>query len=423
MSIATEITRIQQGKADIKAAIEAKGVTVPSNATIDTYDDYVSQISGGGSLPSNLADWTYDSNGNVTSIVFSAATVPSNAYKNNALLLSAEILSSTTSIGEYAFGFESNGGYGDTPTSSLSSVTFNEGLITIGNSAFASCGSLSALTIPSTVTTIGDSAFKTCSNVSRINSNTDGVWNIPSGITSIGSYAFDGYTNTPIDLYLPENSNAISFGSMCFNNSNIRTVTIPSSTPPNSDLIFTQGGYIQAIYVPCDGVHAYRVSNGFAYFANVITPITSETPCEVIDYKAKFYDASNNLLGTLALSTASTGTNITSAETSAYKSTAYRVEFGDCFVRLQNGAFKGFSHLTEIVLDGNCMYLANEAFNGCSSLSSITLKRNAVVGMGNTNCLTNTNNCTIYVPSSLVDSYKGYYNWKTYATRIQAIPS
>jgi len=47
MSIATEITRIQQAKADIKTAIEAKGVTVPSSATIDTYDDYVSQISGG----------------------------------------------------------------------------------------------------------------------------------------------------------------------------------------------------------------------------------------------------------------------------------------------------------------------------------------------------------------------------------------
>jgi endonuclease YncB( thermonuclease family) len=48
MSIASEISRIQQAKADIKTAIETKGVTVPSSATIDTYDDYVSQISGGG---------------------------------------------------------------------------------------------------------------------------------------------------------------------------------------------------------------------------------------------------------------------------------------------------------------------------------------------------------------------------------------
>jgi hypothetical protein len=47
MSIASEISRLQTAKSDIKTAIEAKGVTVPSSATIDTYDDYVSQISGG----------------------------------------------------------------------------------------------------------------------------------------------------------------------------------------------------------------------------------------------------------------------------------------------------------------------------------------------------------------------------------------
>lgn len=47
MSIASEIQRLQSAKADLKTAIEAKGVTVPSNATIDTYDDYIAQITGG----------------------------------------------------------------------------------------------------------------------------------------------------------------------------------------------------------------------------------------------------------------------------------------------------------------------------------------------------------------------------------------
>ena len=48
MAISDELTRIQTAKADIKASIEAKGVTVPSNALIDTYDTYIGQISGGG---------------------------------------------------------------------------------------------------------------------------------------------------------------------------------------------------------------------------------------------------------------------------------------------------------------------------------------------------------------------------------------
>lgn len=47
-TIAQEIARIQQAKADLKAAIEAKGVTVPTSAKLDDYPDLVEQISGGG---------------------------------------------------------------------------------------------------------------------------------------------------------------------------------------------------------------------------------------------------------------------------------------------------------------------------------------------------------------------------------------
>lgn len=62
MSIASEITRLQGAKADIKSAIEAKGVTVPSSAKLDTYDDYIAQITvGGEAIPSSLSvsgSWT-----------------------------------------------------------------------------------------------------------------------------------------------------------------------------------------------------------------------------------------------------------------------------------------------------------------------------------------------------------------------------
>ena len=72
MSIATEITRLQGAKADIKSAIEAKGVTVPSNALIDTYDTYIEQIPTGGG--SNVATSTITSTGSKT---YSQYTTPS----------------------------------------------------------------------------------------------------------------------------------------------------------------------------------------------------------------------------------------------------------------------------------------------------------------------------------------------------------
>lgn len=48
MSIATEIERLQTAKGDLKTSIEAKGVIVPSEALIDTYDTYVDAIETGG---------------------------------------------------------------------------------------------------------------------------------------------------------------------------------------------------------------------------------------------------------------------------------------------------------------------------------------------------------------------------------------
>lgn len=48
MSISTEIARLQQAKADLKTAIEAKGVTVPAATTLDGYAALVDQIQQGG---------------------------------------------------------------------------------------------------------------------------------------------------------------------------------------------------------------------------------------------------------------------------------------------------------------------------------------------------------------------------------------
>ena len=48
MSIATEITRLQGAKADIKTSIENKGVTVPISTTIDGYNILIDSIPSGG---------------------------------------------------------------------------------------------------------------------------------------------------------------------------------------------------------------------------------------------------------------------------------------------------------------------------------------------------------------------------------------
>lgn len=58
MSIASEISRLQTAKADLKTAIEGKGVTVPSNTKLDGYADLVDAIEQGGGGGGG-DDWLY----------------------------------------------------------------------------------------------------------------------------------------------------------------------------------------------------------------------------------------------------------------------------------------------------------------------------------------------------------------------------
>lgn len=58
MSVQTEIDRLRAAKAELKTAIEEKGVTVPDTATLDGYGALVAEIRAGGgsdwqSIPTN----------------------------------------------------------------------------------------------------------------------------------------------------------------------------------------------------------------------------------------------------------------------------------------------------------------------------------------------------------------------------------
>lgn len=88
MSIASEITRLQGAKADIKTAIEAKGVTVPSAALIDDYPGYVDAIQQGSTLVPTAGDYPVVGNGglggggsNLTSTGISVTIPVSGTYR------------------------------------------------------------------------------------------------------------------------------------------------------------------------------------------------------------------------------------------------------------------------------------------------------------------------------------------------------
>lgn len=265
MSIAAEISRIQSAKADIKAAIEAKGVTVPSSATIDTYDDYVSQISGGGGvpIPSNLSSILLDNYGNITSATIKSGTtiIETGAFHFCTKLASVTIPNSVTSIERYAF---SN-------CQHLSSVEIPSGVTTISNNCFSTCSALQSITMSDIVTSIGDYGFSDCGKLKRLNSNVDGVLNIPTSLTSIGTRSFAScYGFTSVNMP----NGVTTIGNYAFyNNSHLQSITIEAVTPPTLGNNAFNNTNNCPIYVPAASLDAYKAASGWSSYASRIQAI------------------------------------------------------------------------------------------------------------------------------------------------------
>ena len=190
-----------------------KGYTywIEDNLTWKLYEDGTLNISGTGAMK----DYNDDDN-------------PSPAYKNSNVK-KIVIEDGVTSIGESAF----------ENCSSLTSVIIPDSVISIGTSAFHSCNRLTSITIPDSVTSIGNFAFEWCSGLSSIT--------LSNNITSIGDFAFHGCPLTSITI--PDS--VTSIGAMAFHScSNLKSITIPDSVTSIESAVFYNCTSLTSITIP-----------------------------------------------------------------------------------------------------------------------------------------------------------------------------
>ena len=205
---------------------------------------------------------------NITSVIlpYGITTLSSGyIFYSCSYLTNITIPTSVTSIGAYAFAYcgrlteitipnsvTSISGGAFAYCRRLTEITIPNSVTSISGGAFNNCDSLTSITIPASVTSIGTNPFEYCSNLVEIivedgnpvydsrdncnaiiktasNSLISGCkgTTIPTSVTSIGQYAFNGCKGLT-SITIPNSVTSISGGAFNYCNS-LTSITIPTS--------------------------------------------------------------------------------------------------------------------------------------------------------------------------------------------------
>ena len=190
-------------------------------------------------------------------ITITDGDIASYAFYNSSSLTSVTIGNSVMSIGNSAF-------YN---CYALTSVDIGDNVTSIGSDAFYNCSSLTSVVIPGSVTSIGSYAFRYCSSL------TDVV--IPDSVTSIGDYAFSSCSGLT-SVVIPDSVETI--GSCAFSScTSLTSVTIGNSVTSIGSEAFFSCSSLTSVYIPNSvtriGSYAFygcssltSLSFGYAYY-------------------------------------------------------------------------------------------------------------------------------------------------------------
>ena len=313
-------------------------------------------------------------------------------------------------------------------------VVINDGVTTIGSSAFVSCHNVTSVSIPNSVISINKAAFEYCWRLTSVT--------IPNSVTSIGEYAFEGCSGLT-SVTIP--NSVTSIGDAAFYGcSGLTSVMIPYSVTSIGNYAFDCSGMI-SIDVASDNVN-YCSANGVLFnkaknllirypggrIGDCIIPSTVDTICS---------GAFNRCSGLNAVlipnSVASLGDNAFSRCTGLTS-----VTLGNSVTSIGDRAFASCSGLTSVMIPNSVTSIGEWAFVGCRSLTSVTIG-NSVTSIGdyafyNCHSLTSVTNyaatpqtinnnvfysvnksaCTLYVPKGSLSTYQAADVWKEFGTII-----
>ena len=295
-------------------------------------------------------------------------------------------------------GVTSIGGSAFEDCSSLTTVDISDSVTTIEYRAFAECSSLTSVTIPDNVTSIGNGAFAYCESLTSVD--------IPVSVTSIGVGAFsatpwqESLGNFPIvngillkyqgedwDVTIPDGVTTIvasAFSDCSF----LRSVTIPDSVTTIGDSAFYNCTALISANIP-DGVAIIEtatfydcesltsvtipysvtsIGDGAFYECNSLTSVNIPEGVATIGFLA-FYNCTG-LTGSLVIPD-----SVTYIDDRAFVgcSGLTSVIIPNSVTSIEDGTFFRCSNLTSVNIPDSVTYIGDGAFQRCKSLTSVTI--------------------------------------------------
>lgn len=443
MSLSSEITRLQNAKSALKTSIEAKGITVSDSTLISGYAALVDEIQtgGGGQAEEDLIKLIEKD--------FTTFNIPSG----------------TTKIGDYTFYYKRD----------LTNINIPNSVTTIGDCVFQYCEGLTSINIPNSVKSIGSYAFSYCEALRSINSENEGEAIMPDSLNFIRTDIFNncklikmvylpyngvvnsGYQNILFDInyqnfivYVPQEQ----YGNYWQKYYSSRGLILPyprvESTNHTIQFTINSTGSQQVKVIKSETLKFVEkmTING----TEVENPKNSTQ--QLVDgenvIKVWLYDSriiNNDLLYTISVNSVEIQNSVTtignyilyycedltnvtipdSVTTIGNSSFSHcnkltNINIPNSVTSIGNYAFSYCSGLTNIVIPDSVTTIGYNTFSSCSGLTSVTIEATTPPSLGS-DVFYDTNNCPIYVPAESVDAYKNATNWKTYKSRIQAIPT
>lgn len=305
--------------------------------------------------------------------------------------------------------------------SELSSVTIGD-CVDIMVDSFVGCGSLIDVHIGSGVTLLngsgrggGQGVFTDCDSLKRVNSNVDGVANIPSGITYIGEHCFDRcYSLTTINIP----NSVTKIGGAAFSGcKNLTGITIPNSV--------TEMWY--STFYSCTNLSSATLSESITviehltfYNCGKLTGIT--IPNSVTEIGGNAFERCSGM------TYVNFGSGVTKIGGSVFENcyNLSSVTIPNSVTEIGGDAFRNCTVLTSVTIGSGVTEIGSYAFSDCISLEGITVLPSippTLSGSGLSHVFDNTNNCPIYVPCNTINTYKATAGWSMYASRIVEIPN